>query len=112
MNFKIAYVDRELLYNNRHLFTDDVQYNSLVLSNLTNQNIQLIPVKTFEYMSFSEKNELFQSLSVNSFNSINFIQKLGLIRFKQVYRQYSSRYVFWNEINLEYLYIFLLIRGD
>lgn len=109
MNLKIVYVDMKLLYNNRHLFTDDVKYNSLVLSNLTNQTLHLVPVKNFECMSFSEKNELFQSLSVNS---IKFIQKLGLINYNQVYRQFSSRYVFWNEITLEYLYILLLIRGD
>ena len=109
MNFKIAYVDSELLYNNRHLFTDDVQYNSLVLSNLTNQNLQLVPVKTFvEYIySSSEKHEVFQSLSVNS---INFIYNQGLINYNKVYRQVSYRYITWNEITLESLYISLLIR--
>lgn len=76
----------KILYNNRHLFTDDVQYNSLVLYNLTNQNLHLVSVKTFEYMSFSEKTELFQS---QSFISISFIQKKGLIKF--IYNQVYSR---------------------
>lgn len=114
MNLKIVYVDMKILYNNRHLFTDDVQYNSLVLSNLTNQTLHLVSVKTFEYMSFSEKNELFQS---QSFISISFIQKKGLIRFilikyTQEYRKFSNRYIAWYEIPLEYEHVSLLIRDN
>lgn len=109
MNLKIVYVDMKILYNNRHLFIDDVQYNSLVLSNLTNQNLQLVPVKNFEYMSFSEKTELFQSQSVIS---INFIQKKGLINYNQEYGSILNRYIAWYEIPLEYEHVSLLIRDN
>ena len=109
MNLKIVYVDMKLLYNNRHLFTDDVQYNSLVLSNLTNQTLHLVPVKTFEYMSFSEKNELFHSQSVIS---INFIQQKGLINYNQEYGSILNLYIAWYEIPLEYEHVSLLIRDN
>lgn len=109
MNLKIVYVYMKILYNNRHLFTDYVEYNSLVLSNLTNQTLHLVPVKTFEYMYFSEKTELFQSQSVIS---INFIQKKGLIKYNQEYERFLNRYIVWYEIPLEYEHVSLLIRDN
>ena len=34
----------ELLYENRHLYTDESQYNSLIISNAINTNVNLINV--------------------------------------------------------------------
>ena len=109
MKFHFEKVLVNTLIENRHLFSDDVQYNSLVLSNLTNQTLHLVPVKNFECMSFSEKTEVFQSLSVNS---INFIQQKGLINYNQEYGSILNRYIAWYEIPLEYEHVSLLIRDN
>ena len=42
MNIVSIKVDVKLLYENRHLYTDDSHYNSLVVSNLINKKIDLL----------------------------------------------------------------------
>lgn len=46
-------VDSEKIYEHRHLFTDDVQYNSLIISNMFNKQINL-----FDYDSFIKNKNL------------------------------------------------------
>ena len=38
----------QTLYDNCHLYTDDNNYNSLVISNLINKKIELLDVETYK----------------------------------------------------------------
>ena len=40
-------VDIKVLIDNRHLYTDDVKYNSLIVSNLCNKKINLLDFDTY-----------------------------------------------------------------
>lgn len=46
-------VDSEKIYEHRHLYTDDVKYNSLIISNLFNKQINL-----FEYDNYIKNKNL------------------------------------------------------
>lgn len=42
-------VDVKVLVENRHLYTDDVKYNSLIVSNLFNKQINLLDLTHMHY---------------------------------------------------------------
>ena len=81
-------VDSERIYEHRHLFTDDVQYNSLIISNLFNKQIKL-----FDYDSYKKHKNIVISISNNIYKYI--LSKNG------VYELYNSRY---NSNDEYYLY--------
>ena len=53
-------IDVKLLYENRHLFTDDVHYNSLVISNLINQSINLIDMQSYDDLDLEHKKNIWK----------------------------------------------------
>ena len=69
MNIEPIKIDIKILYDNRHLYTDDSHYNSLVISNLINQSINLIDVKVYDELDIKHKRKLYES-NVLSFNYI------------------------------------------
>ena len=52
-------VDVKILYENRHLFTDDPQYNSVVVSKLINQDILLLDRYTYSILDNDHKKKLY-----------------------------------------------------
>ena len=58
-------IDTKKLYEHRHLFTDDVQYNSLIISNLFNKQINL-----FDYDSYKKHKNI---VIINSNNRYKYI---------------------------------------
>ena len=44
-----------LLYEHRHLVTDDCQYNSLLLSSLIQKDIEVIDIKFYSVLELSDK---------------------------------------------------------
>lgn len=58
-------IDTKTLYDNRHLLTDDIHYNSLVISNLINKNIELFDIKKFVEINEHQQNELMKTLVYN-----------------------------------------------
>ena len=58
-------VDSEKIYEHRHLLTDDVQYNSLIISNLFNKQINL-----FDYDSYKKHKNI---VIINSNNRYKYI---------------------------------------
>lgn len=46
------------LYENRHLFTDDVQYNSLVVSNIIGINIVLLDILSYNNFNLELKSKM------------------------------------------------------
>ena len=52
----------QTLYENRHLFTDDVQYNSLIVSNLFNLNIILITIKDYDVLEYDHKKQIYREV--------------------------------------------------
>lgn len=47
MNIIPIEIRGKLLFENRHLYTDDSQYNSLIISNLINKNVILLDVQNY-----------------------------------------------------------------
>lgn len=42
MNYDVIEIMSDTIYEHRHLLTDDFQYNSLIISNIINQNSMLL----------------------------------------------------------------------
>ena len=59
MNIVPIKIDLKLLYENRHLFTDDIHYNSLLLSNVMNTTIQLVDTDKYDSLDNEQKNIIF-----------------------------------------------------
>lgn len=55
MNIELIEIKIKLLYENRHLLTDDVEYNSLLLSNIINWSIKLFDKKTYFNLNLDEQ---------------------------------------------------------
>ena len=69
----------KLLYENRHLYTDDVHYNSLVISNIINQNIKLLDIEEYYMLNYDYKLQLY-----NTTPYVNYIlNKNGLYHIEQ-----------------------------
>lgn len=51
MNIIPIEIDVKNLYEHRHLYTDDVEYNSLILSNIFNRSIKLFDKKTYDNLN-------------------------------------------------------------
>ena len=60
------------IYDNRHLITDDFQYNSLVLSNLIDESIRLVSLEYFINLDNSVKKKIIKYMF------IDFLQRYGL----------------------------------
>ena len=52
-------ISGKVLYENRHLFTDDVHYNSLIISNLINKKIELLDIETYKQIDEDSKMEIY-----------------------------------------------------
>lgn len=53
-------IDTKTLYVNRHLYTDDTQYNSLIISNLVNKNVNLLDVQSFYTLDNEYKIQIYK----------------------------------------------------
>lgn len=58
-------IDTKTLYENRHLLTDDIHYNSLVISNLINKKVELFDIKKVVEINEHQQNELMKTLDYN-----------------------------------------------
>ena len=66
---KIIHIKK--LYEHRHLFTDDYQYNSLVLSHSLNEKIELLDIKKYESFNDDMKKELYTKIYFADNNGLN-----------------------------------------
>ena len=55
------------LYENRHLYTDDNNYNSLIISNLINKKIKLLDVETYKRIDKDYKIKIYNSSGFYNF---------------------------------------------
>ena len=64
--------DLNNLYEHRHLFTDDVQFNSLVVSNIIGINIVLLDKLSYNNFNLELKNKMINNyiLSIDGLNHI------------------------------------------
>ena len=69
MNIIPVRIEFKTLYEHRHLFTDDVHYNSLIVSNLINQSINLIDIQIYEDLDIEHKRRIYERNTL-SFNYI------------------------------------------
>lgn len=53
-------IDTKKLYEHRHLYTDDVEYNSLIISNLLNKNINLLDMQSFNALDNEYKKQIYE----------------------------------------------------
>lgn len=67
------------LYENRHLFTDDFKYNSLIVSNAINTNVNLITVDYYNQLEHDIKYAIYADNKDNH-NYIFILDKNGLYR--------------------------------
>ena len=91
MNIVPIKIDVKSLYENRHLFTDDVHYNSLVTSILINEPIKLVSLEYFINLDVSVKEKIIHDTL--SFNYI--LDKDGLyidVGFFIPWDEYASYY--------------------
>lgn len=58
-------IDTKTLYENRHLLSDDIHYNSLVISNLINKKVELFDIKKVVEINEHQQNELMKTLDYN-----------------------------------------------
>ena len=73
--FKVKKLNMKAIYEHRHLFTDDVHYNSLVTSILINEPIKLVSLEHFINLDTSVKKKIIHDFF------IVFIQLDGLTFF-------------------------------
>ena len=59
MNIVPIEIKIKILYENRHLLTDDVQYNSLIVSNIINQDIMLLDNKLYDKLDDIIKKKIY-----------------------------------------------------
>lgn len=55
----------QTLYENRHLLSDDIHYNSLIISNIINRNVELFDIKKVVEINEHQQNELMKTLDYN-----------------------------------------------
>lgn len=78
------------LYENRHLLTDDVEYNSLLLSNIFNQSIKLFDKKTYDNLNLDHQIQIIKETN----NKSNIIYKDSLY-----WMQVISNLPIYNQFN-------------
>ena len=70
-------VDLKILYENRHFFTNDVGYNSLIISNAINTKVNLINVECYNKLDHDFKYNIY---AVNKDDYIFILDKNGLYK--------------------------------
>ena len=58
-------IEYKTIYDNRHLFTDNCQYNSLVLSNLIDESIRLVSLEYFINLDTSVKKKIIKHIFID-----------------------------------------------
>ena len=103
-------VDFKVLVENRHLYTDDVKYNSLIVSNLVNKQINLLDFDTYALLDDDYKLKWFRS-NVYFYNYV--LMKDGLYKIIIMDDfQYQSKYLrCWEDCSARY-FINLFERGN
>lgn len=64
-------IDFNTLYENYRLFTDDVKYNSLIISNVFNLNVTLISTEDYYNIDYTYKKQIYDANANRS--SYNYI---------------------------------------
>ena len=63
-------IEFKLLYENRHLLTDDVQYDSLLFSFFVNTKIKLLDIVSFIHLDDTSKMEIFKNYNTSRYYHI------------------------------------------
>ena len=90
MNIELIEIKIKILYENRHLLTDDVEYNSLLLSNIFNQSIKLFDKKTYDKLNLDHQVQIVKETN----NKGNILYKDGLY-----WMQVISNLPIYNQFN-------------
>ncbi len=87
-------IEFKTLYEHRHLYTDDVQYNSLMVSNLINKKIELLDYANYNALA----NNIKQQYVFETNPRFNYIlSKDGLYRQQGVIFSYSLKFYHWED---------------
>ncbi len=92
-------IEYKTLYENRHLFSDDFQYNSLIISNLINKNVILMDVQNYHTLDDNIKKYFFDEKP--RFNYI--LSKDGLYQRTNSIRSYTFEFFNWEFFNRSFL---------
>ena len=96
MNIIPVEIQINLLYENRHLYTDDSQYNSLIVSNLINKNIELLDYVNYNALLDNNIKQRYVFETNPRFNYI--LSKDGVYRQKGVLLSYFLGFYHWEDI--------------
>lgn len=88
----------EVLLNNCHLFSNDVSYNSLIISNAINKNIKLIDIYNYNQLSCDYKNNMFNTFNTFKFYPIFILAKNGVYEI----RPYDDLTIKFDEYSIEF----------
>ena len=102
-NISFVSIPLLLLYEHRHLYTDDCQYNSLLLSSLIKKDIELIDIKFYSDRQLSDKiafHEKYEIISIYFFNNEGVIKYYYIHNFHKfnepnildVYYEWDKKY--------------------
>lgn len=104
-------VDIKVLVENRHLYTDDVKYNSLIVSNLCNKKINLLAFDTYALLDDDYKLKLFRS-NVNFYNYILMKDGLYKIRIMDDFQYQPTDLRCWGDCVVSYFIYMFVICGN
>ncbi len=90
MNIIPIEIDIKTLYEHRHLYTDDVEYNSLILSNIFDRSIKLFDIKTYDKLNLDHQIQIVKGTN----NKGNILYKDGLY-----WMQVTSNLPIYNKFN-------------
>lgn len=115
-NISFVSIPLLLLYEHRHLYTGDCQYNSLLLSSLIQKNIELIDIKFYCALQLSDKiafHEKYEMTTIYFFNNKGVIKYIKNYDYDfhesfiiDVYYQWDKKY-FQYDVKID-----LMIKGS
>lgn len=83
----------QTLYENRHLLTDDFQFNSLIVSNIFNTNINLIDIVSFNNLDDNIKMKSFKDYN---YNTRSYYKILSQHNIYVIYEHEPENYGYWD----------------
>ncbi len=119
-------VDIKTLYENRYLYTDDSHYNSLVISNLINQSINLIDMQSYDDLDLEHKIKIYESntLSLNYIldkdglyilEGYNVDSMMHMIPLKDCIIAWKDCFRLWKDCDIDepqYFYILTIVNEE
>ena len=97
------------LYENRHLFTDDFKYNSLIVSNAINTNVNIINIECYNTLDIGIKYIIYAS---NKYDYNFILDKDGLYILSGIFYRSADCFIDWKDCDINKKYDILTIVNE